>query len=199
MVFGAAETYSKVTTDSNGRVTAETSASLTTNVTGTLQAAQFPALTGDITTSAGSLATSLKAVGTAGTYTKVTTDSNGRVSSGTTLSASDIPSLSSTYAALAGGHDTNRIKLKIDALAPRTQSPKHCSLRPHHLVLVPKTRYTVLELRMPSKMKSASFAAVPARRTPASFEYVHSHGAGRSVRLCVTRETLPSVRNAYEN
>lgn len=32
-------------------------------------------------------------VGTAGTYTKVTTDAKGRVTSGTTLSASDIPSL----------------------------------------------------------------------------------------------------------
>lgn len=32
-------------------------------------------------------------VGTAGTYTKVTTDAKGRVSSGTTLSASDIPNL----------------------------------------------------------------------------------------------------------
>jgi hypothetical protein len=32
-------------------------------------------------------------VGTAGTYTKVTTDAKGRVSSGTTLSASDIPDL----------------------------------------------------------------------------------------------------------
>ena len=39
----------------------------------------------------------LAAFGTAGTYAKVTTDSKGRVSSGTTLSASDIPSsLSST-------------------------------------------------------------------------------------------------------
>jgi phage-related tail fiber protein len=36
----------------------------------------------------------LKSVGTAGTYTKVTTDAQGRVSSGTTLSATDIPSLS---------------------------------------------------------------------------------------------------------
>jgi len=35
----------------------------------------------------------LATVGTSGTYTKVTTDSFGRVSSGTTLSASDIPSL----------------------------------------------------------------------------------------------------------
>ena len=32
-------------------------------------------------------------MGTAGTYTKVTTDSHGRVTAGTTLVASDIPSL----------------------------------------------------------------------------------------------------------
>ena len=36
---------------------------------------------------------SLATTGTAGTYTKVTTDTKGRVSSGTTLSATDIPSL----------------------------------------------------------------------------------------------------------
>jgi hypothetical protein len=36
----------------------------------------------------------LAATGTAGTYTKVTTDAKGRVSSGTTLSESDIPTLS---------------------------------------------------------------------------------------------------------
>lgn len=36
----------------------------------------------------------LAAAGTSGTYTKVTTDSKGRVTSGTTLSESDIPSLS---------------------------------------------------------------------------------------------------------
>ena len=36
----------------------------------------------------------LAAVGTAGTYTKVTTDTKGRVVSGTTLSASDIPNIS---------------------------------------------------------------------------------------------------------
>jgi len=38
----------------------------------------------------------LATAGTAGTYTKVTTDSFGRVSSGTTLSASDVPSLDPT-------------------------------------------------------------------------------------------------------
>lgn len=64
----------------------------TTLLTGTLQAAQFPALTGDITTASGTLATTLKNTGTAGTYTKVTFDAQGRETSGTTadLSTADV-------------------------------------------------------------------------------------------------------------
>jgi len=54
-----------------------------TNATGILAAGRFPALTGDITTVAGSLTTTLKSVGTAGTYKSVTTDAQGRVISGT--------------------------------------------------------------------------------------------------------------------
>jgi len=54
-----------------------------TNVTGILAAGRFPVLTGDITTVAGSLVTTLKSVGTAGTYKSVTTDAQGRVISGT--------------------------------------------------------------------------------------------------------------------
>lgn len=58
---------------------------LGTDVSGTLAAAQFPALTGDITTSAGNLSTTMKNTGTAGTYGQVTTDAQGRVSSGTII------------------------------------------------------------------------------------------------------------------
>lgn len=39
----------------------------------------------------------LSTAGTAGTYTKVTTDAYGRVTSGTTLTSSDIPDISGTY------------------------------------------------------------------------------------------------------
>lgn len=46
--------------------------------------------------------TSLPDTGTAGTYTKVTTDSKGRVTSGTTLSASDIPNLTLSKITNAG-------------------------------------------------------------------------------------------------
>src|ERR1043166_5644276 len=56
-------------------------------------AARMPALTGDVTTSAGSVATTLKNTGTAGTYTKITFDAQGRETSGTTLSAGDIPAI----------------------------------------------------------------------------------------------------------
>lgn len=50
---------------------------------GQLQAASVPAFTGDITTPGGSLATTLKATGTAGTYRSVTTDVQGRITAGT--------------------------------------------------------------------------------------------------------------------
>lgn len=49
-------------------------------------------LSGDATTS-GSNAVTLKSVGSAGTYTKVTTDAQGRVSSGTAIAAADLPAL----------------------------------------------------------------------------------------------------------
>lgn len=67
--------YVKVTT-TTGDLTS-TSTLPTTDLTGTLQAAQFPALTGDITTSAGALATTLATVnsnvGSFGTATQVGT------------------------------------------------------------------------------------------------------------------------------
>jgi hypothetical protein len=62
-------------------------------------------LSGDVTTS-GSNVTTLKNTGTSGTYTKVTTDAAGRVSSGTTLASGDIPNnaanTSGTAANLSG-------------------------------------------------------------------------------------------------
>lgn len=52
-------------------------------VSGTLAAARFPALLGDVTTTAGSLTTTLANSGvTAGSYSKVTVDAKGRVTAG---------------------------------------------------------------------------------------------------------------------
>jgi predicted RecA/RadA family phage recombinase len=60
-------------------------------------------------TSPSTVTLSLATAGTAGTYTKVTTDAYGRVTSGTTLSAGDIPSLSGSYLPLSGGTLTGNI------------------------------------------------------------------------------------------
>ncbi|RZA09456.1 MAG: hypothetical protein EOP11_01610, partial [Proteobacteria bacterium] len=53
----------------------------------------------------GSVTLSLPAVGTAGTYAKVTTDAQGRVSAGTSLAATDIPNLD--WAKIASGKPTS--------------------------------------------------------------------------------------------
>lgn len=54
------------------------------DITGTLAAARFGALTGDTTSAGGTYATTLKNTGTAGTYQQVTTDAQGRVTTGVT-------------------------------------------------------------------------------------------------------------------
>jgi hypothetical protein len=63
--WGAGATFQvpTITVNSNGIITAISSGTVATNqLSGILQAAQFPALTGDITTTAGSLATTLATV-----------------------------------------------------------------------------------------------------------------------------------------
>lgn len=58
----------------------------TTRLTGILQAAQFPALTGDVTTTAGSLVTTLATVnGNVGTFAAVTVNAKGLVTAATAL------------------------------------------------------------------------------------------------------------------
>lgn len=91
-----------VARDASGNFAAGTiTANLTGNVSGTA-GSLANALTfstgltldsGTTFTGAAARTVSLSTVGTAGTYTKVTTDAYGRVSSGTTLSSTDIPSL----------------------------------------------------------------------------------------------------------
>jgi hypothetical protein len=67
------------------------------DITGVLKAAAHPALTGDVTTPAGSLATTLAASGvTAGTYTKITVDAKGRATTGATAQFSDIGGTATT-------------------------------------------------------------------------------------------------------
>lgn len=64
----------------------------------------------------------LASVGTAGTYTKVTTDAKGRVTSGTTLSASDIPTLT---ASKISDFDTQVRTSRLDQMAAPTADVSH--------------------------------------------------------------------------
>jgi hypothetical protein len=65
------------------------------------------------------IALTLASVGTAGTYTKVTTDAKGRVTSGTTLEASDIPTLT---AEKISDFDTQVRTSRLDQMAAPTAS-----------------------------------------------------------------------------
>lgn len=62
---------------------------LGTDVTGVMPPEQFPGLTGDVTAPPGSFATTMKNTGQAGTYSLVTTDAQGRVTSG--IAILDVP------------------------------------------------------------------------------------------------------------
>lgn len=77
-------------------------------------------LSGDVSGSgATSISVTLASVGTAGTYTKVTTDAKGRVTAGTTLSATDIPTLT---AAKISDFDTQVRTSRLDQMAAPTAS-----------------------------------------------------------------------------
>lgn len=74
--------------------------------------------TGDATgTGTTSVTLTLASVGTAGTYTKVTTDAKGRVTAGTTLAATDVPTLT---AAKISDFDTQVRISRLDQMAVPT-------------------------------------------------------------------------------
>jgi hypothetical protein len=70
-------------------------------------------LTGGTITTTGTIALADSGV-TAGTYTKVTVDVKGRVTTGASLLAADIPSLSSTYLPLTGGTLSGELSFNDD-------------------------------------------------------------------------------------
>lgn len=87
---------------------------------GYLTANQAISLSGDVTGSGTTAITATLAnAGTAGTYTKVTTDAKGRVTSGTTLGAGDIPTLT---AAKISDFDTQVRTSRLDQMTAPTGS-----------------------------------------------------------------------------
>ena len=122
-----------VARDASGNFTAGTiTAALTGNAStattaGNLTSAKTFAITGDVTASQSSdlssgvsLTTTLANSGvTAGTYTKITVDAKGRATVGTTLSASDVPTLTSSK---ISDFDTQVRTSRLDQMANPTAS-----------------------------------------------------------------------------
>ena len=78
--------------NTTGVITIPTNNNQLINGSGYITGNQTITLSGDISGSGTTgITATLASVGTAGTYTKVTTDSKGRITSGTTLSSGDLP------------------------------------------------------------------------------------------------------------
>lgn len=109
--YGSATAVPVITVDAKGRVTAVSTSSISSSLT----------FTGDATgtgTTGSSTALTLAASGvTAGTYTKLTVDAKGRATAGTTLSATDIPTLT---AAKISDFDTQVRTSRLDQMALAT-------------------------------------------------------------------------------
>lgn len=109
--YGSATAVPVITVDAKGRVTAVSTSSISSSLT----------FTGDATgtgTTGSSTALTLAASGvTAGTYTKLTVDAKGRATAGTTLSATDIPTLT---AAKISNFDTQVRTNRLDQMALAT-------------------------------------------------------------------------------
>lgn len=109
--YGSATAVPVITVDAKGRVTAVSTSSISSSLT----------FTGDATgtgTTGSSTALTLAASGvTAGTYTKLTVDAKGRATAGTTLSATDIPTLT---AAKISDFDTQVRTNRLDQMALAT-------------------------------------------------------------------------------
>jgi len=145
------------------------------------------ALTGDVTASGpGSAAATLAAVGTAGTYTKVTTDAKGRITAGTTLGAGDLPDLSGTYLTKAGNLGgladlpTSRTNLGLGDAATHAASDFALAVHQHSAADITSGTLPIARGGTGAGTAGAAFDALAPNTTLGDLTY---RGASGNVRL----------------
>jgi len=123
--FGSATQIPSITVNGKGLITGVSTNTISTSFTIAGNSGTDTVNTGETITFTGTapintavtnnaVTISLNDVGTAGTYTKVTTDAKGRVTAGTTLAASDIPTLT---ASKISDFDTQVRTSRLDQMA----------------------------------------------------------------------------------
>lgn len=156
---------------SAGGLTANIAESQVTNLVSDLasklSANQTITLSGDVTGSgATAITASLKATGTAGTYTKVTTDAQGRVSSGATLSASDLPNTAVTPGSYTNANVTVDAQGRITAAANGSGGGAVSSVFTRTgAVVAASGDYTVSQVTGAAPLASPTFTGTPAAPT----------------------------------
>lgn len=146
-----------------------------------------------------SVTLSLASVGTAGTYTKVTTDAKGRVTSGTTLSASDIPTLT---ASKVSDFDTQVRSSRLDQMAAPTAS---VSLNSHKITNLATptadsdaaTKAYVDATKQGLDVKESVHAATTANITLSGTQTIDGVALVAGDRVLVKNQTTASANGIY--
>jgi phage-related tail fiber protein len=156
------------------------------------------ALSGDLTVNSTGV-TTLASTGTAGTYTKVTTDAKGRVSSGTTLSATDIPTLT---AAKISDFDTEVQTNSLDQMAVPTaavslNSQKITNLATPTADSDAATKAYVDAVKQGLDIKDSVRAATTANITLSALQTIDGVAVVAGNRVLVKDQTTASANGIY--
>jgi len=192
----ATVSMSAATTSVNGYLTSTD----WTTFNGKISANQSITVSGDATGSGNTAITlTLASVGTAGTYTKVTTDAKGRITSGTTLSATDIPTLAaSKISDFDTQVRTNRLdQMTAPSAAVSFNSQKITGLADPTAAQDAATKQYVDATRQGLSVKDAVRAATTADIALSGTQTVDGVSLNAGDRVLVKNQTIGSQNGLY--